>query len=128
MKAVLATLAGKCILVVEDETIIALDLQLTLGDHGASVAGPFGGAPEALARIDGAVGVPRIDAAVLDVSLGDHTCEVIAARLRELGVPFVLHSGDWLAADELVTSLGAPVIRKPATTDEVIQAIAALLS
>lgn len=119
-------LAGWRVLVVEDEALIALDVELALEDAGARVLGPARDERRALALIEGATAEGGMDAAVLDVDLGDHSCEGIAARLRAEGVPFVLHTGDWRAEGELVEALGAPVVAKPSSMEAIVRAVAAL--
>lgn len=119
-------LAGWRVLVVEDEALIALDVELALEDAGACVLGPAPSERRAFALIDAAAAEGGLDAAVLDVDLGNHSCEGIAARLRAEGVPFVLHTGDWRAEGELVEALGAPVVAKPSHTEAVVRALAAL--
>jgi hypothetical protein len=61
-----ARLAGKRLLVVEDEPLVALDLVDILEEAGAEVAGSAGTAKEALNIIENA----SLDAALLDANLG----------------------------------------------------------
>lgn len=114
-------------LVVEDEALVALDLALMLEDAGARVLGPEPDEQRAMRRIDGALAGEGVCAAVLDVNLGGHTCGGVATRLREVGVPFVLHTGEWRAEGELVEALGAPVVPKPAPEGAVLHALARVL-
>lgn len=78
------------ILVVEDETLIALMLADWLQELGHEVIGPVGTAGEALE----AVGAAAIDAALLDLNLPDGDSYEVADRLRSTGVPFAFASGD----------------------------------
>lgn len=87
------------------------------------MCGPFARSRAALAALEGGTGV---DAAVLDVNLGAETCAGIAARLRELGVPFLLHTGEWQAHGEVVGALDAPVVTKPAPVAAIVQGLAKL--
>lgn len=80
----------KRVLVVEDDLVIALLAESLLQRIGCRQVVVTGNAPDALRAI--AKG-PRFDAAVLDVNLGDHTSEPVAARLAALGVPAVLATG-----------------------------------
>lgn len=83
-------LAGKRILIVEDEALVGLDMQFAFEDEGAEVIGPalsLQDAMEIVAREH------RIDGAVLDVDLGGEDVFPVAQMLRELGVPFVFHTG-----------------------------------
>ena len=81
--------AGKNILVVEDEIMIRLLLEDMLDDLGYNIAAAVG-------RIDDAVKVARtgaFDAAVLDVNLNGQTVSPVAEILEERGVPFVFATG-----------------------------------
>lgn len=55
------------VLVIEDEYLVAMDLQDKLRDLGAVVVGPIGRLDEALAVIEAGT---TIDSAVLDINLG----------------------------------------------------------
>ncbi|SFK00790.1 response regulator [Bradyrhizobium sp. Gha] len=82
------------ILVVEDEYLIALELDTELRAAGYRVIGPV---PD----IDGALEllkVERPDAAVLDVNLAGKWITPVAETLRSMSVPFILASG-YVAAD-----------------------------
>ena len=110
-----ATLEGRTILVLEDEPLIALDVEMALEDAGARVLGPVRTAKEATRAIDGALEAGGLDGAVLDVHLGTHSCEAVAERLAALGVPFIFYTGNLPGADGFTGRLTAPVLRKPAT-------------
>jgi CheY-like chemotaxis protein len=87
-----AVLAGRVVLVVEDEYLIAAELHEWLRDAGAEVVGPAASSSEALALIEDAAA--RLDAAVLDVNLGSgDTAVPVAERLERLRVPFLFASG-----------------------------------
>ena len=111
------------VLVVEDEFLIATDLEHMLGRHGWRVLGPAATAARALRLLDGDGETP--DVALLDANLGGGgTAAPVAARLRALGVPFVLASaydGDRLAALGLA---GAPNVGKPADARRLLAALA----
>ena len=83
-------LHGLRILVVEDQILIAMDLQATLEEHGATVIGPFARLDVAMEAVSSRL---ELDAAILDVDLGDHAIFPLADRLWEQGVPFVFHTG-----------------------------------
>ena len=117
-------LEGRRILVVEDQALIALDLQTTLEDRGATVLGPFARLGAALrAASDRSV----IDAAILDVELGVEDTLPLADRLAERGVPFVFHTGH-AGTDRLrMRYEGVPIILKPALPGEVVRRLASAL-
>jgi CheY-like chemotaxis protein len=82
-------LTGKRILVVEDDFVIARSVADMLGDHGASVVGPVGRLPRALALID----QEPIDAAVLDINLAGIMVFPLASELNRRNVPFLFATG-----------------------------------
>ena len=94
-----------------------MDLQFALEDEGAEMIDARN-AREALEHLSS--GTP--DTAILDVNLGQgETCEPVALRLRELGVPFVLHTGDLDRQGEIVRTLDAPVVPKPSLGGDVVR-------
>ncbi|EYD73113.1 response regulator [Limimaricola hongkongensis] len=111
-------LSGKTVLVVEDEVLIAMDINECLEEAGAHVV--YGrNLRQGMQRLE-----HEVDVALLDVSLGHtETCLPIAQALRERGVPFVLHSGDLQRLGETISNIGAPVLEKPCDTSEILQAL-----
>ncbi|ACL61227.1 response regulator [Methylobacterium nodulans] len=83
-------LAGRRVLVVEDEYFIADDLQRQFEECGAEVLGPVPRVEEALALI---AATPQIDAAVLDINLQDEMVYPVADALQARGVPFIFATG-----------------------------------
>jgi DNA-binding response OmpR family regulator len=86
------------------------------------VLGPVATVARALRLLDGGGEVP--DVALLDVDLRGEAATPVAARLRALGVPFVLASaydGARLAALGLA---GAPNVGKPADARRLLAALA----
>ena len=77
------------ILVVEDEFLIAMELDITLRSAGYQVLGPATNVRAAL----GLLRVERPDAAVLDVDLGGEWVTPVAEVLQAMFVPFILASG-----------------------------------
>jgi DNA-binding response OmpR family regulator len=77
------------ILIVEDEFLIAMELERTLLCAGYQVVGPAARVATALELLRRA----RPDAAVLDVSLAGEMITPVAVVLRAMAVPFVLASG-----------------------------------
>ena len=92
-------LAGCRILVVEDETLIAILIEEALQELGCVVVGP-------VARLDAALrlaGSEALDAAVLDVTIRGGHIQPVAEQLLARGIPFVLASGygDWSLPENL---------------------------
>jgi two-component system, response regulator PdtaR len=78
-------LQGLKILLVEDDFIVAFDMQTLLQDYGAEVLGPAATVAEGLSIVAGS----KADAAVLDVNLNGEFVFALAQRLREQGVPLL---------------------------------------
>jgi PAS domain S-box-containing protein len=83
-------LHGKCLLLVEDEPLIALHIASILEEAGAWVAGPAGTEEAALRLIEDAA----LDGALLDVNLHGKPADQIAAALTRRNVPFVFVTGN----------------------------------
>ncbi len=97
------------VLILEDEPMILWDLEQEFSDAGLHPI-TARSAEQALDLIGHTVP----DVAVLDVNLGDgKTCEPVADRLSQLGVPFLIHSGDLDRAGEVVRRFDVPVMPKP---------------
>src|SRR5947209_12622044 len=109
-KAAGLDLAGRRLLVVEDEYIVASDLAHALEDAGAEVVGPAGSVREALQFVQRDGG--RLNGAVLDVNLRDERVYPVADALADLGVPFVLVTG-YDETSILDAYAGAPRCEKP---------------
>jgi two-component SAPR family response regulator len=81
--------AAPSVLVVEDETVIASDLQRFLGGRGFHVVGPVGCLDDALSKIID----EKLDGAVLDVTLGGDVASRVADALTAAKVPYVFVNG-----------------------------------
>jgi CheY-like chemotaxis protein len=102
------SLAGRLILVVEDEHLIALDVQDIIEGWGCAVIGPVATASAALELI--AKDLP--DCAILDVQLKEGTSEPVANALRDAGRPFLVMSA--YQRSHLTGALrDAPLMSKP---------------
>ena len=82
-------LAGCRVLVVEDETMVALMIEETLKEAGCAIIGPTGRLSTALELIRD----EAPDAAVLDVSVRDGKTYPVADELLARGIPFVISTG-----------------------------------
>ena len=115
-------LDGRVVLVVEDEALIAMQLEFALLDAGATVIGPVAHLDEA----HEALAEREVDLALLDVDLAGVDVFPVADRLRERAVPFAFHTGH---AERRVLAQrygDAPVCRKPTDVDEVVGVLASL--
>ncbi|TGX55874.1 response regulator [Sphingomonas gei] len=110
------------VLIVEDEPLIAMMLEDFLDALDREVAGTADDVAGALAVIEQG----GVEAAILDVNLrGGEQSWPIAARLAELGIPFMLATGG--AGDSIAEAWrDRPVLSKPFTMDAVEKALAGL--
>jgi two-component SAPR family response regulator len=111
---------GLVVLVVEDEFLIAMDLEAMLKEHGWRLLGPAATVAEALALLE-AGKMP--DVALLDVNLRGETVVPVAEVLRERGVPIVLASAYDHAASMADVLAGAPNVGKPAQERRLLAAL-----
>lgn len=79
------------LLVVEDETLVAMDLEDVLEDLGHVVIDVAGSPEQALCLLENRRA--EIDAVLLDANLGGDSALPVALRLKDLGIPFVVTSG-----------------------------------
>ena len=104
-------------LVVEDEALILLDIESTLGDMGVAEVVTATNVDEAMNAIDG----QQFDAAVLDLHLGPNNWTYdIAHRLEASGVPFIFSSGTVDVADGFRE---VPLVTKPFSTEQLVAAL-----
>ncbi|MGE0458955.1 MAG: PAS domain S-box protein [Bauldia sp.] len=115
------TLAGVRVLLVEDEPIVAMEMEAQLTGAGCVVVGPAGYIDRAMTLI----GMGNIDVALLDANLNGRPVDEIAAALTAADVPFVFTTGYERSA--LPRSFqGAELLRKPFSEEQLLAAIAAL--
>lgn len=111
----------KRILIVEDEPLVAMLIEDMMESLGFEVVGPALRFDEALGLVES----EALDAAILDVNLGDRRSYPIAERLEAKGVPFAFATGYGSAGIEWNGT--APVIRKPFERQAVRSALGNLL-
>lgn len=111
-------LAGRRVLVVEDESLVAMLLETILEDMGCTPVGPAANIEDGLTMAGG----EQLDAALLDVNVAGRTVFPVAEALKSRGVPFVFSTGygegglpeHWR---------GQPTIQKPFTEAAVRDAL-----
>ena len=118
-------LEDRCILVVEDEALIAMMIEDSLRAAGAEIIGPAFSVAGALQLIGAVAAEGTLDAAALDVGLEDGMVLPVADKLAALGVPFVFVTG--YAEVRLGRHAHAPVLVKPVAPEKLIAALADLL-
>lgn len=112
-------LTGRRVLVVEDESLVAMLLETILEDMGCTPVGPVATVDEGLTVV---AGEASLDAALLDVNVAGREVFPIAEALRARGVPFVFSTGygegglpdDWR---------GHPTVQKPFTENAIREAL-----
>ncbi|HZP98203.1 MAG TPA: response regulator [Reyranella sp.] len=115
-------LGGWGILIVEDDPLIALDLEQIVKGAGGRVVGPTGRvskARELVAR-------ERPDAAVLDVRLASGDTLGLADELLRCGIPFLFQTSDRSAVNE--RHGGAVILAEPFRPEQLIDALIKLLA
>lgn len=108
----------RCILIVEDEPLIAMMLEDFLQSLGHEVAAVC----ESVAEARAAIADRDFDIAILDVNLQGESVWPVAADLRDRGVPFVLASGGHVDPPP-AEFVNVPMIDKPYTIDRINPAI-----
>ncbi len=111
------------VFVAEDEPFIAFDLATTIEDAGGLVVGPAATVKEALALLENC----PVDAAILDVNLGDRDICPVAELLLSRGVPVIFHTG--LGVPEELSARFPDLIvhLKPLVPEQLIRQLAALI-
>jgi CheY-like chemotaxis protein len=112
-------LDGLRVLIVEDELVIAMELENLLRGLGCIVLGP---APTVRAALR-TLAAERPDVAVLDVNLQGERVTLVAEALREQGVPFVLVTGYGSERLHEEALQDAPHLRKPVEANELARAL-----
>ncbi|HEY1138614.1 MAG TPA: response regulator [Lysobacter sp.] len=110
-------MGGKTLLLAEDEMYVAMTLSDLLTEAGYRVF--------TAARLGDAIGVAereRIDCAILDINLHGEQVYPLCERLQESGVPFFFTSA--YGTEGLAERYrDVPMVPKPYTCDEVVEAI-----
>jgi len=118
------SLAGKRVLVVEDEMLIALDTVDKLKNSGCTVLGPALRLEAAMALTRG----ERLDAAVLDVYLAGYFVWPVAEALASRNVPFIFLTGFGTGLEFPPAFAAVPRLEKPVMPGAVAQAVASLFT
>jgi DNA-binding response OmpR family regulator len=111
------------ILIVEDESVLALGLRRFLVSHGFEIAGCVGSVKAALTIIDEV----HFDVAVLDVNLRGESVIPVAEILRQRGCPIVFMSG-YGRSDLLAVFADVPLFPKPFDPNELVAVLGELLT
>ena len=118
------SLNGVRVLVVEDDPLLAMDLDATLVGAGAVVVGLCRTLDEAMLRADAG----DFAVAVLDFGLGSETVSPVARRLANRGVPFVLYTGKSRHEPSMAEWRDYSIVQKPASTRALVSAVRTVLA
>src|SRR5438128_9633366 len=111
-------LRGHHVLVVEDEPLIALDLEQAL-----SAAGALGGIANTVAGALEAAAAPAYTAAIIDLRLHGHSVRDVVERIAARDLPFIFYTGQ----TETPTAAAwpsVPILLKPLPAREVVDMLA----
>ena len=112
-------LQGRRVLVIEDESLVAMLLETILDDMGCAVVGPESNIDDGLIS---ATTEPSLDAALLDVNVAGREVFPVAEALKARGVPFVFSTG-YGEAGLPDHWRGHPTIQKPFTEGAIRDAL-----
>lgn len=116
---------GRSVLLVEDEPLVAWDVERMLTTAGVRVLGPVSSVASALELL--ATETP--DAAILDLNLRGELVTPVARRLRQLGVPFVLATAyNHLRAEGGDALSGVENLGKPMASTRCVEALGEILA
>ena len=116
-------LEGQRILLVEDEPLIALDVEELCLEHGAKQILTVQQTEDAQT-----LDFSHFDVAVVDLVLGDRSTLPLAAAMRANGLPLVFTSG-YSYAPELVLDFGdITLLSKPFAGTRLIEALTAAMA
>lgn len=111
-------LAGKRILVVEDEVLVAMLLEDMVLQLGATLAGSVSNLEDGLAFVEQF----DFDAAILDMNLGDHDSSPIGDKLASRSIPYLLATG---YGGNAGNPHGVTILEKPYVIEQIEYALKA---
>ena len=116
-------LSGKRVLVVEDEPLVAMDIEEKLLEAGCEVLGPAGTVDAAHRLIADA----SVDAALVDANLAGHRVDDLVAELTRRGIPFAFATG--YGRNSLPGgSPEAPFLAKPFSPEQLLAVVCSLVA
>lgn len=116
--------AGRRVLIVEDESLVAMLLETILADLGCDVVGPESNIEDGLTAVADVAG---LDAALLDVNVAGREIFPVAEALKAKGVPFVFSTG-YGEAGLPEHWRGNPTVQKPFTEGAIREALMTALN
>lgn len=114
---------GTRVLIVEDETIIAMTAEDMIEDLGCTVAATAGTLAQALDQVEAG----GFDVAMLDINLNGELSLPVAERLRAAGTPFLFTTG-YGSTGPGTAFTDAEVVRKPYRAADLAAALSRVLT
>ena len=118
------TMSGRLkILVVEDDALIAMELEERLQELGYEVLGPVATVEDA----ERVIAETRPDAALLDANLAGVSSVPIGVRLAGMGVPLAFCTGYDQIKNAPPELANAPILTKPISDADLVAGLKALV-
>jgi len=111
-------MSSKHILLVEDEALIALDIETTLIEVGHRVS-----AVRTRSKAQALLDEEQFDLAIIDFHLPDGDSATLAQQLKEMGVPFIVCSGTAALSELGGVFADARFLAKPFSSDALLDTI-----
>jgi len=111
------------ILLLEDQMLIAMDIESSLADRGYGAVTTTNSVREALVVLER----EKPDVAILDINLGETTSLPVAEALKRLGIPFIFATGYGEGTSIPEGFAGVPIVRKPYDIAAVVAALAGVV-
>lgn len=111
---------GKQILVLEDDALLAMDMEDFLSDLGVNVVGPVSHIGAALEKIN----TTNLDGAVIDLNLRGELSFPVIEELRAANIPFIICSGYAEIPGIRAQLDGLTIVSKPCDFDNLSDVLA----
>jgi DNA-binding response OmpR family regulator len=103
-------------LLLEDEPLIAMDLEATFDKAGFGIV-TFLSCSDA----DTWLAIHRPAIAIVDVQLRDGSCHDVASKLHGNGIPFIVHSGERASDFKETMFARGTWVGKPSTSSDLVE-------
>lgn len=115
---------GLRVMIVEDQALIAMDLEASLNESGAVVASVCASAAQALRALEST----EIDAAILDFHLAGESSLAVAEALEKRGIPFIFATGQGDETAMPPRFAAKATMRKPYDVNQIMAALGEALA
>jgi len=111
---------GKAVLILEDEPLVAMNVELCLLDAGAAVVKIANSIASAKSALDECI---PFDTAVVDLALADGNASTLIQLLAERGIAVVITTGYGVDRGQPALGRAVAILQKPHTDSDLINAI-----